>query len=240
MPGVCQQSERSTGAFPVPPHPFTGVHTSTGEPPTARFPGQWFQSESGLHQNWMRDYDPTTGRYLQADPLGLVDGASVYGYVRQSPLSLTDPTGECPWCAVVVAAAVAGAVSVAIDASIAWYLDECYTLEDAAISFGFGAAFSSAGYAWKGVRWGYKEFSHAVPWRAYKNAPFGKGFENSFLRPLNGNYVTPYTHAMTDYWRRIKGVPATKMWPTPFRQAARVPAWMWGAPAGAAAGQYSD
>jgi RHS repeat-associated protein len=60
--------------------------------------GQWFQSESGLHQNWMRDYDPTTGRYLEADPLGLVDGASVYGYVRQSPMMLTDPRGECPWC----------------------------------------------------------------------------------------------------------------------------------------------
>jgi uncharacterized protein RhaS with RHS repeats len=42
--------------------PFGGVHTSTGTLPTARFPGQWFQSESGLHQNWMRDYDPTTGR----------------------------------------------------------------------------------------------------------------------------------------------------------------------------------
>ncbi len=41
----------------------------------------------------MRDYDPTTGRYLQADPLGLVDGASVYGYVGQSPLVFTDPNG---------------------------------------------------------------------------------------------------------------------------------------------------
>jgi RHS repeat-associated protein len=51
--------------------PFGGVHTSTGALPSARFPGQWFQSEFGLHQNWMRDYDPTTGRYLQADPLGL-------------------------------------------------------------------------------------------------------------------------------------------------------------------------
>ena len=47
------------------------VLTSTGAPPSARFPGQWFQSESGLHQNWMPDYDPTTGRYLQPDPLGL-------------------------------------------------------------------------------------------------------------------------------------------------------------------------
>jgi hypothetical protein len=44
----------------------------------------------------MRDYDPTTGRYLQADPLGLVDGASVYGYVRQSPMMLIDPRGESP------------------------------------------------------------------------------------------------------------------------------------------------
>ena len=74
--------------------PFGGVRTTTGTPITARFPGQWFQSESGLHQNWMRDYDPTTGRYLQADPLGLVDGASIYGYVKQNPGRWTDPTGE--------------------------------------------------------------------------------------------------------------------------------------------------
>ncbi|MEM7499035.1 MAG: RHS repeat-associated core domain-containing protein, partial [Pseudomonadota bacterium] len=58
-----------------------------------RFPGQWFQSETGLHQNWHRDYDPRTGRYLQADPLGLVDGPSVYGYVRQRPFSAVDPNG---------------------------------------------------------------------------------------------------------------------------------------------------
>ena len=61
--------------------PFGGVHTSTGGI-DLRFPGQWFQSESGLHQNWMRDYDPTTGRYLQADPLGRcchVNGPTVGG-----------------------------------------------------------------------------------------------------------------------------------------------------------------
>ena len=74
--------------------PFGGVHTSAGALPSARFPGQWFQSESGLHQNWMRDYDPTTGRYLEADPLGLIDGASVYAYVKQNPMRLLDPTGE--------------------------------------------------------------------------------------------------------------------------------------------------
>ncbi len=56
---------------------FGGVRTTTGTPITTRFPGQWFQSESGLHQNRMRDYDPTTGRYLQADPLGLVTTAEM-------------------------------------------------------------------------------------------------------------------------------------------------------------------
>ena len=74
--------------------PFGGVHATTGSPITLRFPGQWYEAESLLHQNWMRDYDPTTGRYLQADPLGLVDGASVYGYARQSPLRNVDPRGE--------------------------------------------------------------------------------------------------------------------------------------------------
>jgi len=80
--------------------PFGGVHVATGAPIDARFPGQWFQAESGLHQNWMRDYDPTTGRYLEPDPLGLVDGASVYGYARQSPLRWTDFWGLTAICPV--------------------------------------------------------------------------------------------------------------------------------------------
>ena len=64
----------------------------------------------------MRDYDPTTGRYLQADPLGLIDGASVYGYRRGDPGRYTDPTGmfnDVPWPAPrppVVATPSAGSV----------------------------------------------------------------------------------------------------------------------------------
>ena len=56
--------------------PFGGVHVSTGLPIQARFPGQWYQAESGLHQNWMREDDPTTGRSLDAVSPGLVDGAA--------------------------------------------------------------------------------------------------------------------------------------------------------------------
>jgi RHS repeat-associated protein len=110
--------------------PFGGVRTTTGTPITARFPGQWFQSESGLHQNWMRDYDPTTGRYLQADPLGLVDGASVYGHAGQSPMMNADPTGQCFGPA---------AALLPICIAAAWMLydylsDDCYTWGDFALS----------------------------------------------------------------------------------------------------------
>lgn len=75
--------------------PFGSVYTITGsETLNHRFPGQWFQLESGLHYNWHRHYDPTTGRYMQADPLGMPDGPSRYAYVANSPLMYIDPTGE--------------------------------------------------------------------------------------------------------------------------------------------------
>ena len=59
----------------------------------ARFPGQWFQIEAGLHYNWHRHYDPSIGRYTQPDPLGFVDGPSVYGYVQAKSQQLVDPQG---------------------------------------------------------------------------------------------------------------------------------------------------
>jgi len=61
-----------------------------------RFPGQWFQLEAGLHYNWHRHYDPTLGRYTQPDPLGFVDGPSVFGYVRGSPYRYIDTDGRNP------------------------------------------------------------------------------------------------------------------------------------------------
>ena len=74
--------------------PWGGAHTLTGaEALNARFPGQWFQLEAGLHYNWHRHYDPSLGRYTQPDPLGFVDGPSVYAYARSAPVSKVDPRG---------------------------------------------------------------------------------------------------------------------------------------------------
>ncbi len=59
-----------------------------------RFPGQWFQLESGLAYNWHRHYDATIGRYVQPDPIGLNGGRSLYGYVGQSPFAYVDRDGH--------------------------------------------------------------------------------------------------------------------------------------------------
>jgi RHS repeat-associated protein len=58
-----------------------------------RYPGQQYDSATGFNYNYFRNYDPSTGRYSQSDPIGLQGGISTYGYVGGNPMIGTDPVG---------------------------------------------------------------------------------------------------------------------------------------------------
>ena len=58
-----------------------------------RFAGQYYDSETGLHYNYHRYYDPATGRYLNPDPIGLAGGINLFAYVQNNPVNFVDPYG---------------------------------------------------------------------------------------------------------------------------------------------------
>ncbi|WP_248283115.1 polymorphic toxin type 34 domain-containing protein [Xanthomonas hortorum] len=59
-----------------------------------RFPGQRYDSFSGLNQNYYREYDTSSGRYTQSDPIGQGGGLNLYGYVKNAPYSWKDVDGQ--------------------------------------------------------------------------------------------------------------------------------------------------
>jgi RHS repeat-associated protein len=52
-----------------------------------------YQTETGINQNFFRDYDPAVGGFLESDPIGLDGGSSTYAYADGTPVSEEDATG---------------------------------------------------------------------------------------------------------------------------------------------------
>ncbi|MGR6919803.1 RHS repeat domain-containing protein [[Actinomadura] parvosata] len=69
---------------------------STGADCPLRFAGQYADTESGLHYNVFRHYDPAAAHYISSDPLGLAPGPNPYAFVH-NPITAADPLGLAPY-----------------------------------------------------------------------------------------------------------------------------------------------
>jgi RHS repeat-associated protein len=94
------------------------------------FPGQ-SQTFADLYYNRYRDYDTTTGRYIQADPIGLAGGPSPYSYAMNNPLRYSDPKGLSAFAAVPELVALCftpvGLLVCGTAALATWYYWDCIT-----------------------------------------------------------------------------------------------------------------
>jgi RHS repeat-associated protein len=75
-----------------------GVDASSTIINNLRFPGQYFDAETGLHYNWNRYYDSGTGRYVTEDPIGFNVRINLYLYLFSNPQNYIDPRGLGPYC----------------------------------------------------------------------------------------------------------------------------------------------
>lgn len=82
---ACDIERAAWGAFEVAPGAVT--RTPIG------FQGQYHDEETGLFYNRNRYYDPESGRYISADPVGLVSGFNAFAYAENQPTRFVDPLG---------------------------------------------------------------------------------------------------------------------------------------------------
>ncbi len=75
-----------------------------------RFPGQYYDVETGLNYNYHRYYDPQVGRYITPDPIGLAGGINPYTYCLNDPVNFFDPTGQFGIGGVVLGGMTGGAI----------------------------------------------------------------------------------------------------------------------------------
>lgn len=66
---------------------------SNGTLPDKRYAGMYYHNESGLYLTWYRAYEPSAGRWISRDPIGLSGGSNTYAYAEGDPVSGFDPLG---------------------------------------------------------------------------------------------------------------------------------------------------
>ena len=158
-----------------------------------RLPGQYADAETGLHQNWHRDYDPALGRYLQPDLLGVAAGSNLYLYAGGNPVSLADPDGRN----MVLLVLGGGAIGAGID--VAWQLEQnggklaCVDWDRTVEAAMLGAMCASGGWALltSAGRQLLREFARDE-----------MGGNPNRLRPLDGNNGRPLAEGPHSVFKR--------------------------------------
>ena len=68
-------------------------YTSETVPQPLRFAARELDTETGLYYFRARYYEPTYGRFISEDPIGLAGGTNPYVYAANDPLTFRDPFG---------------------------------------------------------------------------------------------------------------------------------------------------
>ncbi len=201
----------------------TGFPTGYSAP---GFPGQ-SRTFTDLYYNRYRDYDTVTGRYIQADPIGLAGGPSPYSYAMNNPLRYTDPTGEFVPLVPIIA-------SIAFGVGFEYFTNQCATAGDLILAGaigGIGGGIGKLGLLRHGprslTRITGKEWSHPIPKRTVDK--YTSGALNKALNRrggLNGSWVKPGRHFKHDTKRWPKGHRdlGDRYW-KPLRGLDRLPDW---------------
>ncbi len=118
-----------------------------------RFPGQYYDEETGLHYNWNRYYNPDTRRYLTPDPIGPDPEVNLYAYSLNNPINYIDPKGlivdggviTIPVAAIALAKAAAFVGSAVLVAKLVNYIMNSSNTDDSRTGLSGGIGGTCAG-----------------------------------------------------------------------------------------------